>query len=858
MSEAGVTPERGHGLGSEPLGARWELARAAPGAHEGPGGLDALDWVAATVPGTAAGGLLDAGVALPADLDEHEWWWRCRVPGPPSCSGERLILRFLGIATLSEVWLNSDPLLASASMFEAHAVDVTDRWGDDNVIVIRCLALAEHLGRGRKPRARWRTRLAHSELRWHRTMLLGRAPGFAPGPAVVGPWRPVLLERRCGVFAERPRLRSRVSGTDGVIDVSVRMGTTTGVPVPSARIVVDGPSGRHEGALSLRREGDSTVAEGALVVPDAERWWPHTHGTPALHEVHLHIDADGGPTAVALGRVGFRTLTPGPGPTHDLEADGLSLHVNGRPVFARGAVWTPVDPVRMTPDPAQLRATLELARDAGLNLIRVVGTAAYESAEFHDLCDELGLLVWQDLMFANFDYPFADEDFARRVGTEVEAEIAASAHRPSLAVVCGGSEVEQQAAMFGVDPELARSSFIYEEVPRIMADLLCDAAFVPSAPCGGVLPFRPDRGVANYFGVGGYRRPLEDARRAQVRFASECLAFANVPDDAALEALDPAAPLGVMVHHPRWKAGTPRDAGTGWDFDDVRDHYLAVVFGVDPVGLRSIDHDRYLELSRAVTGEVMAEVFGEWRRVASPCGGGIVLWLRDLVPGAGWGLLDHRGQPKVALYHLRRALAPVAVWITDEGLGGLRVHVANETPDLLESRLRVAVYRHGEQLAEQAGEDLVLEARGAAERDVEGMLGHFVDAAWAYRFGPPAHDVVVATLQDGPEDAPRILAQAFHFPAGRPLATETRATLGLEARALHAGGRAAVALVSRRLAYGVRVRIPGYVPADDAFCLEPGVERVVTLQGEGPVEGTVAAINLDGSVRVAPAAEAAP
>ena len=163
-----------------------------------------------------------------------------------------------------------------------------------------------------------------------------------------------------------------------------------------------------------------------------------------------------------------------------------------------------------------------------------------------------------------------------------------------------------------------------------------------------------------------------------MRFAAECLAFANVPDDEALQPL--AGGVASAVHHPRWKAGVPRDAGAGWDFDDVRDHYLRELFGVDPVALRSTDAERYLELSRAVTGEVMAEVFGEWRRAGSPCGGGLVLWLRDLVPGAGWGVLDHRGEPKVAYHHLRRALAPVAVWITDEGLDGVAVHVANDLP----------------------------------------------------------------------------------------------------------------------------------------------------------------------------------
>ena len=95
---------------------------------------------------------------------------------------------------------------------------------------------------------------------------------------------------------------------------------------------------------------------------------------------------------------------------------------------------------------------------------------------------------------------------------------------------------------------------------------------------------------------------------------------------------------------------------------------------------------RYLELSRHASGEVMAEVMGDWRRAASPCRGALVLWLKDMIAGAGLGVLDHRGAPKVAYHYLRRALAPVAVWMTDEEVNGVDVHVANDRPGDLAAR----------------------------------------------------------------------------------------------------------------------------------------------------------------------------
>ena len=262
--------------------------------------------------------------------------------------------------------------------------------------------------------------------------------------------------------------------------------------------------------------------------------------------------------------------------------------------------------------------------------------------------------------------------------------------------------------MLGLDPALGKGRSTASCCRAAIAEADVDAPYVPSAPWGGDLPFRTDRGVANYYGVGAYRRPLEDARRAEVRFASECLAFANVPDEAGLEGLRVDGGLAVGG---RLEAGVPRDEGAGRDFDDVRDHYLERLFGVDPAELRRVDHDRYLELSRAASGEVMAETYGEWRRAGSPCQGALILWLKDLAPGAGWGVLDHRGEPKVAYHHLRRALAPVAVWSTDEGLGGIGVHVANDRPQPLAARLRVALYRDFELLVDEARQDLELGPR---------------------------------------------------------------------------------------------------------------------------------------------------
>ena len=128
-------------------------------------------------------------------------------------------------------------------MFEEHTVDVGSVLvRGDNELAIRCRALTPELATQRRPRARWRTRLvADNNLRWFRTMLLGRIPSFSPRPAAVGPWRPITLERRSGVVVEDLRLRPRLDGDDGVLAVTVRLRVVGGERPTAIDVVLDGP-----------------------------------------------------------------------------------------------------------------------------------------------------------------------------------------------------------------------------------------------------------------------------------------------------------------------------------------------------------------------------------------------------------------------------------------------------------------------------------------------------------------------------------------------------------------------------------------------------------------------------------------
>ena len=585
------------------------------------------------------------------------------------------VLEVGGIATVWDLLVDGVVVRSGRSMFERHVVELPDLSPGEHEVRVVVHPLSELLASlPTKPRQRWRTMLVdEAKLRWVRTQLLGRAPGFSPGPPVVGPYRPITLVT--GPRAEvtlTPSLEGRV----GVLDV-----------------VAPGAAGVQI-LLDSRAISEARLVDGQARVelPEVELWWPHTHGTPHLYDVA--VDGE------VVRRVGFRTI-------ENRSPDSLDLWVNGVRVFCRGAVWTPGD-----------LAALDEAAALGLNMVRVPGIAAYESDEFHARCDELGLLVWQDLMFATFDYPLADEAFVSVVQSEVADQTQRQLGHPSTVVVCGSAEHEQQATMFGVSPETGYAGELAALLKPVVEASGLDAIWVDSSPSGGDPVIRVDTGIAQYFGVGAYLRDLPDVRHSRVGFAAECLAFSNLTD--------PVVPGGV-----------PRDSGADWDFADVREHYLHQRYGADAT---EADAQR-------VTGEVMAEVFGEWRRPDSGCGGGIVLWLRDVVPGAGWGLLDHRGGFKPAALALAPTLQPTAVWFVDEGLNGLDVHVAHDRWYADEARLVVELLREDGSAAESAEKSWEMEPHSHREFSVEAMLGRFADVSYAYRFGPPQHAGVRARLE---------------------------------------------------------------------------------------------------------------
>lgn len=800
--------------------AAWECASFASDARTRPPATGDAAWMPAPVPGTVGQALDATGRPVDVDIDAFDWWYRASF----ASHIPRATLVLEGLAVLADVWVNGVRVAQTRSMFSTERISL-EGLGDHNDVAIRFRSLDAALsGPRRRPRARWRVaRLRHPGLRWLRGSLWGRLNGVVAVPPPVGPWRGVRLVASDIPAIVRRGLRARCDGADGVVDAAIVV-TAAARPRRAMLKVGDEPAV----PLDVRPapDGEGWLLSGTARVAEAEVWWPHTMGAQPLYAVEVECDGH----VLSAGAVGFRDL-------HVDEADGgFRFVVNGAPVFVGGACWMPIDPVRLDVDEDRLRAALQQVCDAHLSMLRVCGDTVYESDAFYRLCDAMGILVWQDCMLAFADPP-ADPEWEQLFLREVAQNLDRLSGRPCLALVSGGTEIAQQAAYAGVASDIGLP-LLTDRLPQAVRAAVGDVPYLPTSPWGGDVPTRPDSGVAHYYGVGAYLRDLDDARRSGVRFAAECLAFANPPDRQTVE--EHFGGAHAAGHDPRWKRAVFRDAGASWDFEDVRDRYVRELFAVDPLEVRRTDPDRYLDLGRAAVAHLVARTFAEWRRAGSASGGGLVYYLRDSLPGAGMGLVDAIGRPKSVWYALRRVLAPLAVSLHDEGLNGVVAHVHNATACPRVLALTVDLFVGGEVRNDSAVRELTVEPHTSVAVGVDALFGGFRDLSWAHRFGPLTYDVVGAQLRDSDG---RVVSTDVLLPGG--LARPVERDLGLGATwRRRDGDTAEVTVFARRFAQFVTVTAPGWQPDDSAFDLAPGTARVIALQRVDPAAGSTAILSV--------------
>src|SRR5258708_23283075 len=257
----------------------WQLARTPPQSCAGADQLVGFpaQWRDAVVPGTVAASVHE-DINAAGDYDADDWWYRTTFARPEAAPGARYFLRFEGLATIAQVFLNGTEILSSRNMFVGERVEVTSLLVDVNQLAIAFRSLNSVLQQ-RLARPRWKTALvAHQNLRWIRTTLLGRMPGWTLPIAPVGPWQPIALECVETVDVSAVELQAWGEGTTGRVRLRAE---AAGVDRAQLRV----------GETTHELEIIDDVVRGEISIEDAPLWHPHTHGIPALHACRLELFA---------------------------------------------------------------------------------------------------------------------------------------------------------------------------------------------------------------------------------------------------------------------------------------------------------------------------------------------------------------------------------------------------------------------------------------------------------------------------------------------------------------------------------------------------------------------------------------
>ncbi|MEN9402961.1 MAG: Exo-beta-D-glucosaminidase precursor [Verrucomicrobiota bacterium] len=419
-------------------------------------------------------------------------------------------------------------------------------------------------------------------------------------------------------------------------------------------------------------------------------WWPNGQGLQSLYEVTLiSRNATGCETGRWTRRIGLRTVALERKP--DRWGESFRFVVNGRAIFAKGANWIPAHSFVAGLSRADYTRDLEAAAQAHMNMIRVWGGGIYESEDFYDLCDELGLMVWQDFMFACSLYP-GDRAFLRSVKEEARQQVRRLQHRACLALWCGNNEIHQLKSAHLQRPARQRAyqAIFHQILPAAVAADDGVTTYWPSSPWRGDSDHSPaageQRGDTHFWDVWHARHPVKAYEKWRFRFCSE-FGMQSYSSPATNETFCPPGDGNLfgatMENHQKNPAG-----------NQIILDYISRRYGLPK------NQPALIYLSQLNQAHCMQTGVEHWRRNMPRCMGALYWQLNDCWPATSWSSLEFNGRWK-ALHHVaRRFFAPLLLSAHvpgDEtaGLGNYRsstvrtvvLHTASDAPTATLARL---------------------------------------------------------------------------------------------------------------------------------------------------------------------------
>lgn len=583
-----------------------------------------------------------------------------------------------GLDTLAHVSLNGREIAFADNMHITWVWDVKEQLhAGENTLEIRFDSPILYCAKKAEEAPGWESSDATPGFRHLRKAHCMFGWDWGPRLPDAGIWRPIFLRTWDAARLENALMLQ--AHHDGVVDVTIRP-EIAGESAWSAEITAP------DGEVIIIPE--TTAAEQVIAIQNPQLWWPNGLGKQPLYRVTVRLAT--GDTR--MWRIGLRTMTVSR--EKDEWGEEFCHVVNGMKVFAMGADYIPEDNILARVTPERTRRLLEDCKAANFNAIRVWGGGYYPDDAFYDICDKLGLMVWQDLMYACAFYDLTP-DFERSIRVETHQNVARLRHHASLALICGNNEMEM--FMAGANSALINHrtwEFVptyphhitdyvkmFEYIlPAIVKETAPQTYWWPASPSSGGnfdAPNDENRGDNHYWDVWHGEKPFTEYRKFFFRYASEfgfqsfpCLKSVEqftLPDDRNIFSR-------VMERHQRNQAANGKILS-----------YLSQTFRYPN------SFDDLLYASQLMQAEAIRYGVEHWRRNRGRCMGAIIWQLNDIWPVASWASIDYYGRWKALHYAAKRFFAPVMISAEEEGELSQNPKINEYHPAPLEKSFRLNV-----------------------------------------------------------------------------------------------------------------------------------------------------------------------
>ncbi len=579
---------------------------------------------------------------------------------------EHQILRFDGVDTVSEIYLNGTKIGTTDNMFCSYEFDVKGILREKENIVKVCIAsptryIAQkdqeyHVG------GSWESMRGFPHLRKSHCMF-----GWDWGPRLPdeGIWKDVFLLGYNSDRIEEVKIHQHHMLQDGTPamgneehpiqahDGQIRVKFTVEVihrGEAEPEIVLEAPDGR---TFCL----ENGVA---MEISDAKLWWPSGLGEQPLYKLTVTLQKGTGDEEQQVRFIGLRTMTVRR--RKDQWGETFAHEVNGRTFFAMGADYIPEDNILSRMSRERTGKLMETCKASNFNTIRVWGGGFYPGDDFYDLCDRYGFVVWQDMMFACANYRLTDE-FEASITEEIRQNVRRIRHHASLGLWCGNNEMEQFALEreYEGDDVTAADYLIQNEhiIPQILKEEDPDTFYWPSSPSSGgkfVNPRDPDRGDVHYWDVWHGGVPFTEYRKFFFRYLSE-FGFQSFPGMETVKSFTLPQDRNVFSYVMEMHQ---RNAGANGKILQ----YLSQTY------LYPTSFDTLLYASQLLQAEAIRYGVEHFRRnrAQDRCMGAVYWQLNDIWPVASWASADYYGRWKALQYYAGRFFAPLMISCEEQGM----------------------------------------------------------------------------------------------------------------------------------------------------------------------------------------------